>query len=202
MYCIGLTGNIASGKSTVAGYFSKLGVTVINADDIAKKLTASKQPAFHEIISHFGQSVLTTTGELDRRHLRQLIFNNSNERLWLEKLLHPLIRNQIEHEIGKITTPYCLIEIPLLTDRFNYPYLNRVLLVQAEPEQQIARFMSRDKGSREDAIAILATQADKNTQLKLADDILINTDSLAELQAGVVVLHNKYMQHALHPSRK
>lgn len=197
VYCIGLTGNIASGKSTVAGYFAKLGVDVINADAIAKKLTEREQPAFHDIISHFGTSILMSTGELNRRQLRKLIFNDSNERLWLEKCLHPLIQNQIEHEVSTIKTPYCLIEIPLLIDKKKYPYLNRVLLVKADPEQQIKRFMTRDNSSREDALAILATQSDINKHIALADDILVNTGSLATLESNVVDLNDKYLQYAM-----
>ena len=193
MYFVGLTGQLASGKSTVASYFAKLGVDVINADLIAKELTASNQPAFAEIVNHFGQSVLTPTGELDRRGLRQRIFNDADERLWLEKLLHPLIRKEIAHKISKVKTPYCLIEIPLLTDRANYSYLNRVLLVQAEPEQQISRFMTRDNGSREEAQAIIANQANTSAQRVLADDILINSGSLAELEHKVKILHDNYL---------
>ena len=193
VYFVGLTGQLASGKSTVASYFAKLGVDVINADLIAKELTASNQPAFAEIVNHFGQSVLTPTGELDRRGLRQRIFNDADERLWLEKLLHPLIRKEIAHKISKVKTPYCLIEIPLLTDRANYSYLNRVLLVQAEPEQQISRFMTRDNGSREEAQAIIANQANTSAQRVLADDILINSGSLAELEHKVKILHDNYL---------
>ena len=196
MYCVGLTGSIASGKSTVAHYFSALNVDVINADEIAKELTSNNQPAFHKIVSHFGQTALTTTGELNRRYLRQLIFGNPQERLWLETLLHPLIRNEIKRKVSKLKTPYCLIEIPLLTDRSKYPYLNRVLLVQAAFEQQIARLITRDISSREDALAILATQSNHDIQLALADDILINTCSLAELQTHVASLHAKYLQYS------
>ncbi len=196
MYCIGLTGNIASGKSTVASYFAQLGVAVINADEIAKDLTASHQPAFHEILTHFGHSILTAAGELNRRHLRQLIFNNTQARLWLEQLLHPLIRKQIEQHIRKVKAPYCLIEIPLLYNKSNYPYLNRVLLVQSLPELQIARCMSRDHSSREQALNILSTQSDEHERLKIADDLLINTGSLAELQGNVLALHEKYLHIA------
>lgn len=193
MYCVGLTGNIASGKSTVATYFANLGIDVISADKIAKQLTTNTQPAFQGIVNHFGKTALTSTGELDRRYLRQFIFKNPTERLWLEKYLHPLIRKQIEIEIQVATSPYCLIEIPLLTDRTLYPYLNRVLLVEAETEQQITRLTARDNCSKEDTLAILGTQADKHTLHGLADDILTNTGSLVELQKKVSQLHKQYL---------
>lgn len=197
MYCVGLTGNIASGKSTVAAYFATLGVDVISADAIAKQLTAKTQPALQEIINHFGEAVLTSNGELDRPYLRQLIFKHPEERLWLEKYLHPLIRKQIEALVQVAKSPYCLIEIPLLRDRSLYPYLNRVLLVEAKTDQQIKRLISRDNSSKKESLAILATQANQHTLHKLADDILENTSSLAELQKKVKQLHKLYLDRAL-----
>jgi dephospho-CoA kinase len=196
VYCVGLTGNIASGKSTVAAYFANLGVDVISADKIAKELTTSTQPAFMDILNHFGQAVLTKEGELDRRYLRQLIFKNPAERLWLEQYLHPLIRKQVEIQAQASNSPYCLIEIPLLRDRALYPYLNRVLLVEAETEQQIERLAIRDNSSKADALAILATQADASTLHKLADDILINSGSLEELREKIAGLHMQYFNVA------
>ena len=192
MYCVGLTGNIASGKSTVASYFETLGVEIISADKIAKELTTREQPALYHIINHFGESVLTPNGDLNRRYLRHVIFKNTQERLWLEKLLHPLIQKEIQQTIHNIKSPYCIIEIPLLFDKSNYPYLNQVLVVQAELEEQIARIITRDNCSRDDALAILATQADNNQRLEWADDVLINKGSLTALHEKVNALHSKY----------
>jgi dephospho-CoA kinase len=111
MYTIGLTGQIASGKSTVAHYFSKLGAAIISADQISKELTQPNQKAFHDIISYFGTSVLTSTGELDRQQLRQFIFHETKHRLWLEALLHPLIKERIVekiHQLDRRTDPIVL----------------------------------------------------------------------------------------------
>ena len=194
MYCIGLTGTIASGKSTVAALFKSLGIDVINADHIAKTLVQPNQPALQEIIKHFGVSILTEKGELNRRHLRELIVHNVNERVWLEDLLHPLIRQQIEQDINLCKSPYCIIEIPLLTDKLAYPYLNRVLLVTADPEQQIARLMTRDNSSKEQACAILATtQPNEDKRRAIADDYLINDGTVETLQKKVTELHNYYL---------
>jgi len=195
VYCIGLTGNIASGKSTAATYFAALGIDVISADEIAKELTAKTQPACIAIVNHFGKSALTAEGELNRPYIRQQIFNDTSKRLWLEQLLHPLIRKQIESRIGRSTSPYCLIEIPLLSDRLNYPYLNRILLIQAEQNQQIERYIKRDKGSKEEAIAILAAQQERNQHV-LADDVLMNTGTLTELQDKIDAFHTKYLYFA------
>lgn len=194
VYSIGLIGNLASGKSTVADFFRELGIESISADAVAKNLTTKNQPAFQQIITHFGPDVLTDTGELNRRRLRELIFNNEKERLWLEKLLHPLIRKEIETTLKSVKSPYCLIEIPLFSTKANYPYLNRVLLIRATTEQQIARFMARDNGSRENALAILDTQTHAEKQQELADDVLINAGSLDELKENVLALHLSYLK--------
>ncbi len=195
MFCIGLTGTIASGKSTVAARFAGLGIDVIDADEIARALVNRGKPALMQIINHFGDSVLASNGELNRRHLRELIMTHADERAWLEGLLHPLIREQIQHDIGHCISPYCLIEIPLLTDTSSYPYLNRVLLVLADTEQQIARLMARDHSSREQACALLATTCTDDTKRQaIADDLLVNDGSVKALLKKVDLLHAAYIR--------
>ncbi len=195
MFCIGLTGNIGSGKSTVAKYFKALGVDIINADQIARTLTLNDTPAFREIVQHFGKSILTPQKELNRPHLRELIFNNEQERLWLENLLHPLIRQQIEQDITKVTSPYCIIEIPLLTNKARYPYLNHVLLVKTQENQQLARLVIRDNSAEKDIRTILAIQKkNEAAQMAIADDIILNTGTEEALKQKVEVLHKRYLQ--------
>ena len=194
MYCIGLTGSIASGKSTVAAHFAELGIDVISADHIARELVKRNQPALQHIINHFGNAILTADGELNRRYLRELIVHNIDDRRWLENLLHPLIRERIQQDIHQCKRPYCIIEIPLLTDKSNYPYLNRVLLVTADPEQQITRIMARDHSSREQASNILATtRADENKRRAIADDVLVNDGGVDALRQQVEMLHTQYI---------
>lgn len=193
VYCVGLTGTIASGKSTVAQEFARLGIDIISADQISKELTKTNEPALQKIIEHFGQSLLTSTGELNRQHLREIIFNRPTERHWLENLLHPLIRKRIEQKTQHCTSPYCIIEIPLLTDKKSYPYLNRVLLILAQREQQISRLKQRDQSSKEQALAILKVQADEATLRALADDIIMNNGSVEDLQEHVIRLHEQYL---------
>lgn len=196
MYCIGLTGTIASGKSTVAAQFATRGIDVINADHIAKALVNRGEPALAHIVDHFGPSVLTNQGELNRRHLRELIVHHAEERRWLEDLLHPLIRKQIQQDIGRCQSPYCVIEIPLLTDKSLYPYLNRVLLVTANREQQITRVMARDHCSREQACALLdTTRADDDKRRAIADDVLVNDGTVVKLDGAVEVLHARYLKN-------
>lgn len=198
-FCVGLTGSIASGKSTIAAFFAKLGIDIINADHIAKALVQPGKPALQDIVNHFGPSVLNPNGELNRSHLRDLIANNPNHRAWLEKLLHPLIRKQIQADIQHCNSAYCIIEIPLLTDKSPYPYLNRVLLVRADNETQIARIMARDNSSREQSLAMLAaTHSDEDKRRAIADDTLMNKGSVAALQKEVSALHERYLYEATH----
>ncbi len=195
MFCIGLTGTIASGKTTVAARFASLGIDVIDADLLAHALVYRGMPAFMKIINHFGDSVLATNGELNRRHLRELIMNNADERAWLEGLLHPLIREQIQYDIAHCNSPYCIIEIPLLTDTSCYPYLNRVLLVLANTEQQISRLMARDHSSKEQACALLETTSAEDTKrLAIADDVLVNDGSVEALREKADLLHAQYLR--------
>ncbi len=195
VYCVGLTGTIASGKSTVAGCFSKLGIEIISADQISKSLTAKTTPAFHEILHHFGTSILTPAGEIDRPQLRTLIFKDPKARRWLEHLLHPLIKEGIIHALQHVQSPYCLIEIPLLKLRTDYPYLNRVLFIESNPTQQIERAKARDGSSKADTLAILAAQANTAQVREIADDVLTNTGTLSDLDHQVLGLHQKYLEY-------
>lgn len=193
MYCIGLTGTIASGKSTVSHFFKQQGITVISADEASRELTALNQPALYAIRAHFGPSVINKySGELERAKLREKIFQDPEERLWLEQLLHPLIRELIQTKIKDSAGPYLVIEIPLLYNRKDYPYLERVLLVQTTREKQIERILKRDHVTREQAELILATQK----KLDKADDIVINQGSLAELEEKIAKLHVQYLEFA------
>ena len=191
MFCIGLTGTIASGKSTVAKQFEALGIEVINADNIARSLVEPGKPAFQDIVKHFGSFILTDNGTLNRAKLRQRIASNPTERAWLEALLHPLIREQIQLDITQCRGPYGVIEIPLLTDKTPYPYLNRVLLVCASPEKQIKRLIERDHCTKKEALAMLATtQNDDEKRRAIADEVFVNNGSIKSLQDKVIAFHD------------
>ena len=194
VYCIGLTGSIASGKTTVSQFFLDLGAEVISADVIAKELTTKGQPAYHKILSHFGTEVHLSDGSLDRKRLRDIIFSNATERQWLENLLHPLIRDKITRLVTHSTKIYSIVEIPLLVDKTLYPYLDQVLVITAPFDVQIARVMDRDQCSREQALAILAAQPELSIRLKYANDVLVNDMNLFELRQAVECLHHKYLR--------
>lgn len=196
VYCVGLTGNIASGKTTAAEMFTSLGVEVISADAISREITRPDEAAYHEIVGHFGAEVLQKDASINRKKLRDIIFSMPNERIWLETLLHPLIRKKIEAKAYASSSPYCLVEIPLLLDKTGYPYLNKILLIIAPLQAQIDRVMKRDNCTREHALSILAVQPDLGVRLLNADDVLYNNDGQVELKEKIHILHEKYLQEA------
>jgi dephospho-CoA kinase len=196
IYCVGLTGNIASGKTTVAEIFSELGIDVFNADKIARELSAKNTPAYNKIVHHFGTVIVQENKELNRSALREIIFNNPDERQWLEQLLHPLIRQQLELQIKSCTTPYCVVEIPLLIDKKHYPYLKKILLISAPLDIQIGRVMKRDQCTKEQALAILSAQPDMNLRILNADDVIVNDSGFEPLKRAITDMHFKYLHEA------
>lgn len=196
VYCVGLTGNIASGKTTVTNLFADLGIEIINADKISKELSLKNNPAYKAIVTHFGETIVGTDGELNRRQLRSIIFSDPEERAWLEQLLHPLIRQKISQQASSCTGPYCIVEIPLLLNKEQYPYLNKILLVTAPIETQISRVIARDQCTREEALAVISNQPSLELRMQSADDVIINKDGIEELHQLVKNLHAKYLQDA------
>ena len=195
-YTVALTGGIASGKTLVSDEFARLGVTVIDTDVIAHEIVEPGQPALLEIENTLGAQYIDAQGRLKRSDLRTLIFSDPHARQQLEAILHPKIRRAVELAIGSVTTAYCLLVIPLLAERGNYPFVNRVLLVDVEPETQINRLMQRDTTSREQALKALAAQADRSRRIEIADDILDNSGSPEQARRKVAYLHRKYLQLA------
>lgn len=196
MLVIGLTGGIGSGKSVVANYFAELGVPIIDADVIAKQVVEPGTPGYNAIREHFGREVLSITSQINRSHLRRLIFNNPQERLWLENLLHPLIFAEIKKQIAAHQAPYLIVVIPLLAETMPHPYLDRILVVDADPKDQIARTVNRDHSSPQEVEQVLTSQATREQRLLLADDVILNDDHLSSLKAKVRALHEHYLDIA------
>lgn len=192
MLIVALTGGIGSGKSTVADEFAKLGIPIVDTDVIARQLVTVGSPAYQEIVAAFGPSILTDDKQLNRRKLREVIFNHPEQRLRLEQILHPRIRQAVEAQITHLDSEYCIVVIPLLTEKRSYPFVDRILLVDAKPEQQIQRSMARDKQSREQIEQIMASQSNREQRLAMADDIIDNSTGLAALEQQVQKLHHKY----------
>jgi dephospho-CoA kinase len=195
-FTVALTGGIASGKTLVSDEFSKLGIAIIDTDVIAHEIVEPGQPALMEIQDYFGSDIIDKNGRLNRSELRALIFSNPDARGKLESILHPRIRQKATKAAAKISSAYCILVIPLLTEKGTYPNVNRILVVDVEPETQITRLMARDGSSRKQAEQILAAQAGRSDRLKIADDVLDNSGSPEQARRKVARLHQKYLQLA------
>jgi dephospho-CoA kinase len=196
MLRIGLTGGIGSGKSTAADYFSSLGIPVIDADQIAHELTRAGTAATHAIIETFGPSVATPAGDLDRAALRQLVFADPRQRQRLENILHPLIREEMLKRSAAVEASYCILVTPLLIEKGWMPMYDRILVIDSPPEAQLQRAQKRDGLNELDIRQIMATQADRNTRLAMADDILRNDGDVHTLQRQIDALHHRYLELA------
>jgi dephospho-CoA kinase len=194
---IGLTGGIASGKSTVSQRFTELGVPVIDADVAARAVVEPGTPGLARIVKRFGPGVLDTSSKLDRAALRDLIFKDPAARKSLDAILHPLIRAAMEKQAENVQGPYLVMAIPLLVEGGNpRDRVDRVLVVDVDEAVQLQRVQARDGSSPEHAGAILAAQASRSARLAAADDVLPNSATVAELRQAVDRLHEQYLQIA------
>lgn len=196
MLVVGLTGGIGAGKTTVANLFAQYGIPIIDADVISRELTQPGQAAFAEIVTHFQQSVLLKDKTLDRAKLRQIVFDNLQERRWLENLLHPLIQSEINSRLKKISAPYCILVIPLLLEVGSYSFVNRILVIDTPEEVQIERIVSRDHISPMQVKTILKTQVSRQFRLDHADDVIVNDGNTIDLESKVEKLHHKFLNIA------
>ncbi|HHT2832943.1 dephospho-CoA kinase [Klebsiella aerogenes] len=195
-YTVALTGGIGSGKSTVADEFAHLGVTVIDADIIARQVVEPGTPALLTIAERFGPQMINDDGSLNRRRLRERIFAHSEDKAWLNALLHPLIQQETRRQMQASTSPYLLWVVPLLVENRLTDKADRVLVVDVPKETQIERTMRRDGVSREHAEHILAAQATREQRLAAADDVIENMGSADAVASHVARLHEKYLMLA------
>jgi dephospho-CoA kinase len=193
---IGLTGGIASGKTTVAQRFMELGVPVIDADEAARAVVEPGKPGLAEVLKRFGSGVIAENGELDRRALRNLIFNDPGSRRDLEAILHPLIRADMEQSVKQAVGPYVVMAIPLLVEGTARDRVDRVLVVDVDEAVQLQRVMARDGCTDQQARAILASQASRSERLAAADDVLLNAGTVTDLRRAVDQLHERYLRLA------
>ncbi len=190
---VGLTGGIASGKSTVAGLFSVLGVPVIDTDQVAREVVAPGTAGLAAVVARFGHEVLQDDGTLDRRALRQRVFADPQARADLEALLHPLIHAATQQHSLRAKGPYHLIAVPLLAEKGLRDRYDRVLVVDCDPTLQRSRVMLRDRCDEAAAQAILDAQASRAQRLAVADDVLVNDGDLRALARRVAALHQQYL---------
>ena len=194
-YVVGLTGGVASGKSEVARRFEALGITVVDADVVAREVVEPGTPGLAEVVARFGPDVLQPGGALDRGALRKRVFADAGARRALEAIIHPRIRAEIDARCRADAGPYVVAAIPLLTEgggRGAYPYLARILVVDVPVALQRERLMARDGIDRTLADAMIAAQASRAQRLAIADDILVNTMAREGLAEPVRALDARY----------
>jgi dephospho-CoA kinase len=189
---VGLTGGIASGKTTVARLFEALGVPVIDTDQLAREVVAPGQPLLTQIAQRFGPGVLTADGSLDRAALRTIVFSDPDARADLERLTHPAIRALLSERSAAAGGDYQIHVIPLLVETAGRQNLDRVLVVDCSEELQVRRLQVRDGSTLEQARKILEAQASRTARLAVADDVIVNEGELAPVRDQVAALHLRY----------
>ncbi|ELP5728142.1 dephospho-CoA kinase [Vibrio vulnificus] len=193
-FVVGLTGGIASGKTTVANLFrQQFNIDIVDADIVARQVVAPGSLGLKAIVDHFGPEILTENGELDRAQLRDHIFRHPDEKTWLNQLLHPMIRNEMVEQLKFVTSAYALLVVPLLVENQLQTLCNRVLVVDVEEKTQLERTMLRDGVDEQQVRAILNAQASRQERLALADDVVKNEPTDRDLLQQITDLHQKYL---------
>ncbi|OZG70510.1 dephospho-CoA kinase [Hahella sp. CCB-MM4] len=193
---IGLTGGIGSGKSAAMAAFQSLGVPCIDADQVAREVVEPGSAALTSIAEHFGADAILPDGGLHRAYLRQRVFADPIEKVWLEALLHPLINRRIRDWLTQCNAPYCILSSPLLLETRQHELVNRILLIDVPEHLQISRTMGRDSNSEDQVRAIMAAQSPRTFKRSKADDIILNDQDLTHLSDEVSKLHRQYKQLA------
>ena len=194
MLIIGLTGGIGSGKSVASDKFKSLGITIVDADVASRTVVEPGKPALKEIEDHFGSGIITAEGKLDRNNLREIIATDPEERKWLESVTHPKIGEQITKEISESTSVYTLFVAPLLLETNSQEMCSRVVVVDVPKDVQIQRTAKRDKVSPNQVEQMVAAQMEREKRLEKADDVLLNSGTIEDLEKQVEELHKKYIQ--------
>ena len=192
-FAVGLTGGIGSGKTTISDLFAELGVDVIDTDEISRALTGKAQPAVAQIAEQFGPDVVAADGSLNRDRMREIAFSDPEAREKLQRILHPLIRAEVQRRLAASAKLYALVVVPLLVESRGYDFADRVLVIDCSEEQQIERVMHRSGLSRDQVKAIMATQASRSERLAAADDVINNDGEMADLRSQVEKLHRQYL---------
>lgn len=190
---VGLTGGIACGKSTVCKLFASYGVSVVDADVIAKEVVQPGKSAYQEIVSHFGEDIILPDGGLNREKLRGIIFNDPSAKAILEDIIHPAVNLEIRRQMQLLADePYIIVDIPLLIEKHYQPYFDEILVVDCAYGDQLARVMSRDGITEDIAKKIINAQVSRAERLKFATHVIHNKGTLEVLERQVQALHNNF----------
>jgi dephospho-CoA kinase len=193
---VGLTGGIASGKSTAAKFFGALGVPILDSDQIARDVVEPGQPPLERLVERFGRKILTADGHLDRPALRDIVFSDPKARADLEALTHPAIGAAMEARSAAAGGPYQILVIPLLVEKNLASHVDRVLVIDCDEELQVRRLRDRDGSTPAQVQAILKAQAPRAARLKAADDVIRNDADMSAVRDQVAALHTRYLELA------
>jgi dephospho-CoA kinase len=196
MFVVGITGGIGSGKTAVTDRFAKLSIEIIDADIAARVVVEPGTAALNTIAEHFGSTILLADGNLDRAALRTRIFSEVAGKKWLENLLHPLIGEEIMHQLAAAQSPYVIFVSPLLLEASQNVLCDRILVVDVPEQTQISRTISRDDNDEAQVRRIISTQLSRQQRLEQADDVIENNQALAQLDEPIERLHQQYLAMA------
>ncbi len=190
---VGLTGGIASGKTTVANLFQSLGVPILDADVISRELVVPQMPAWKKIVEYFGKEILNPDQTLNRKVLRKIVFENKKSKEKLEQILHPLIYETMLEHAKQLKESYCLFVVPLLIETKQTSIVERILVVDCEESEQKQRVTYRDHLNESEIERVLAAQCNRQTRLAQADDVIHNNAQENGLMRQVAALHQFYL---------
>lgn len=194
MLVIGITGGIGSGKTAATNLFEKRGICVVDADIAAREVVEKGSPALQKICERFGPDILLNDQSLNRAKLRSIIFNDLNEKKWLEQLTHPLIRDNIVANLNAANSPYVVLSSPLLVESGQSSLSDRIVVVDVPEDTQLIRASQRDSNSIDQIKAIMAAQLSREERLSHADHIIDNNQDLLHLEQQVQKLHEYFLQ--------
>ena len=191
---IGLTGGIGSGKSAAADFFQNEGISVIDTDQLSRKVIEKDTPGYSKVVDSFGTNILDNNDSIDRAKLREEVFHDDEKREILESITHPLVRELMVQKISSSTSPYTIIMVPLIFETNSAKNYDRVLVIDCDVEIQLKRAMARDENSADLIQKIIDSQCSRSERLSIANDVIPNNSSLEDLKARSLAMHNFYLR--------
>ena len=190
---IGLTGGIGSGKSAAANFFQNEGVTVIDADDLAREVIEKNTLGYESIVDYFGSKIIDSNGLIDRACLRKEVFDDEEKKKVLESIIHPLVRDLMAKRIATSQSSYSIVMVPLIFETNSMSNYNRILVIDCDPSLQLERATLRDNNSKDQIQKIIDTQCSREERLSIANDIIPNNDSLENFKVRTIAMHKFYL---------
>ena len=190
---IGLTGGIGSGKSAAANFFQNEGISVIDTDQLARKVIEKDTLGYSKVVDSFGANILDNNDSIDRAKLREEVFHDNEKRKILESITHPLVRELMVQKISSATSPYSIIMVPLIFETNSAKNYDRVLVIDCDVEIQLARATIRDENSADLIQKIIDSQCSRSERLSIANDVIPNNHSIEDLKKRSLAMHNFYL---------